>query len=388
MKKYFLGLSVAAFLAGCAGQQQEKGEFKIDGHFKNMPLGSVVLEELTLDNVKVVDSTNIKDASGSFTFKGMVPEQGLYRIRFTNGKFILLSLDAGDMKLEGDLDNLENIKVDGSEPTQELQQFLADISKQSVKLTEEMRQLDSLHQIKTPDSILQPKIQDFQRREKEFETSFFITADKTKYPANAVFAISQVRNGQEIIAHKQVLTNMEKRFPKNTLVKSMVDRISQLEKGMGSDSTGAANGGEEASIAVKVNESPANFTLPDPSGKQVSLSSFRGKFVLVDFWASWCGPCRGENPNVVKAYQTYKDKNFTVLGVSLDKSKDAWVAAIKQDGLNWTQVSDLKFWESAVVNMYGINAIPSNFLLDPQGKVIGVNLRGPELEAKLKQVLK
>ncbi|WP_436491467.1 redoxin domain-containing protein [Chitinophaga sp. ARDCPP14] len=386
MKKYLLWISAAAFLAGCAGQT-EKGEFKIDGHLNNLPLGPVLLEELTLDNVKVVDSTNVKDASGKFTLKGMVAEQGLYRVRFENGKFILLALDAGDMKIDGDIDKLEDVKISGSEPTAELQQFMSDISKQSIALTEEMRSLDSLHTI-LPDSAFQSKVAAFQKKEKDFENGFFLMADKTKNPATAVFAISQVRSGEEIVAHKQVITNLATRFPKNTLVKSMTDKILELEKNQGAGAAGGdAAGGEEPS-AVKVGQVAPDFSLPDPSGKMISLSSFRGKYVLVDFWASWCGPCRQENPNVVKAYQQYKGKNFTILGVSLDKTKDKWQEAIKADGLAWNHVSDLKFWDSAVVPLYGLNAIPTNFLLDPQGKVIASNLRGPALEAKLQEVLK
>lgn len=132
------------------------------------------------------------------------------------------------------------------------------------------------------------------------------------------------------------------------------------------------------------------FTLPDVNGKEVKLSSFKGKFVLVDFWASWCKPCRLENPNVVKAFQQFRNKNFTILGVSLDKpgEKDKWLQAIRDDKLDWTHVSDLKFWNSEVVPLYHIDGIPYNVLVDPEGKIIAESLRGSALEAKLSEVLK
>jgi peroxiredoxin len=132
-----------------------------------------------------------------------------------------------------------------------------------------------------------------------------------------------------------------------------------------------------------------DFSQADVNGVPVKLSSFRGKYVLIDFWASWCGPCREENPNVVKAYNKYKEKNFTILGVSLDKmeGKDNWLSAIKSDGLSWTQVSDLKFWNNEVAALYKVTAIPSNFLIDPNGKIVAKDLRGDDLENKLKQLL-
>ena len=132
-----------------------------------------------------------------------------------------------------------------------------------------------------------------------------------------------------------------------------------------------------------------DFTQNDVNGVPVKLSSFRGKYVLLDFWASWCGPCRQENPNVVKAYNRYKGKNFTILSVSLDKAdgKNNWLAAIRNDGLTWTQVSDLKFWDNAAAQLYYITSIPSNFLIDPNGKIIGHDLRGEDLDNKLEEVL-
>ena len=222
----------------------------------------------------------------------------------------------------------------------------------------------------------------FEKKEQHYKQYFLDAAQKSKHPVPAVFAVNLVgfRDAEDMLSHKKELEDIIKRFPNNAMVKDMQTFLTDVQK---EKTQGAAEG-----PASFVGKDAPDFSVPDPSGKNISLSSFKGKYVLVDFWASWCGPCREENPNVVKAFMKYKNKNFTILGVSLDKTKDAWLKAIADDGLNWSHVSDLKGWESAVVPLYGISGIPTNILIDPQGKVVAANLRGSGLESKLSEVLK
>jgi len=139
---------------------------------------------------------------------------------------------------------------------------------------------------------------------------------------------------------------------------------------------------------VVVGQPAPDFTQNDTSGHPVKLSSFRGKYVLLDFWASWCGPCREDNPNVVKAYHKYHDRGFEILSVSLDQQEKAWKKAIRDDKLDWTHVSDLKYWNNALVKLYGVQGVPQNFLIDPQGRIVARSLRGEDLDKKLGEIYK
>ncbi|TLU98038.1 TlpA disulfide reductase family protein [Dyadobacter luticola] len=167
---------------------------------------------------------------------------------------------------------------------------------------------------------------------------------------------------------KKLADNFGKVDPIPTLAKSYIGQIKRI-------------------AGLAVGEMAPDFTLTSPEGKPVALSSLRGKFVLIDFWASWCGPCRMENPNVVRMYDKFKDKGFDIYGVSLDDNEKAWKTAISRDNLKWQHGSELKKWNSGVAQTYGVNAIPATFLLDKDGKIIAKNLRGPDLESKLTELL-
>jgi len=365
-------------ISGLSACTSNSNRFTIIGNIANMPVRTVVLEQLNNDVITIIDSERTKQ-DGHFELSGIAPEPGLYRLHFHPGKFILLSIDKGNIKIDGDWNALENYTVTGSVASQSLKDFVGSIREHLRDFNSMSIVLDTL-QARGNDSILAAAKKDFEDMRLRFTQFVEHYADTTAYEANAIFAVRILNPASEKNYMTAFTQSLDRRFPNAKMSKDFTEY--------------------RARSAVKQNQPPPpppavgngvtapNVSLPDLNGTVVSLASFRGKYVLLDFWASWCHPCRMENPNVVAAWEKYKNKNFAIFGVSLDNNKDAWQKAIKDDGLTWTQVSDLRGWSSAAASAYNIQSIPSNVLIDPNGKIIGRDLRGDDLEEKLAQVLK
>jgi len=376
MKNLFLFLfSSVLFFTSVHAQDSKRpsaemgkaGGFVISGNVQG--LGDEEVNLLDARSGQVITKTTAK--GGAFTIKGSVPEPSPCTLVFGKMKTdakgqqsVFLFLENTPVKISGSKADLKNLKVEGSASQKEFALFQQTFTPIFNSLNTVVTQINNASEDKKP-ALMTQYNETLQRLQSEVEK--FISPRRSSYVS--LFVVSATMQAAENIIDVEKRFNLLGDNLKNTVAgKEIASYISYAKVGaIGTDAL--------------------EFTQNDVNDKPVSLSSFRGKYVLVDFWASWCRPCRAENPNVVKVYNKFKDKNFTVLGVSLDQQKGAWTQAISKDGLTWTHVSDLQFWNNAVAQLYHVQSIPQNFLVDPKGKIVAKDLRGEDLEKKLCEYL-
>ncbi len=381
MNKLFIVLSFLFLLVGCK-TKEDNGAFTLSGNIKNLSNQNVYLEELYFSDQapQVLDTAQVKD--GKFELTTIAKEQGFYRLRFETAKMgyvfinddkeISFIADANDTTLAGPTFN--------TEANNSLKSFLTEMdnTRKSYLATEAtFKQIPAGVQNDSMRIVIGGKLTTI---DTSFRNYIIHTLDTASSPVLAMFVMGYTQ-GTEPAKLNGTIARLQKDFPTHTGLQALLIRYKEA-------TTPKAVGTESQKGNAAPGMMAPDFTMNDTEGKPFSLASLKGKYVLIDFWASWCGPCRQENPNVVAAYNKYKNKNFTILGVSLDEDKAAWLAAIKKDNLTWKHVSELKGWDTKVTSLYNFDAIPFNVLIDPSGKVIANNLREDVLLNTLAETLK
>ena len=385
MKRILTALVLVLILFSCK-TDSGKGKFNLTGELKGADEKKIYLEELFFSDKapEVLDTGVVKN--GKFEVTAIGKEEGLYRLRVENSENTYLFINDGQtISFTGDItnNNLDGFSFSGS-ANGSIKNSMRHIDSVGKLMSSKGQLLNTL--IKSGaaanDSLVMVLNNEYNAITESFNNYCFAFADTAKSPIASLFVVTMAQ--VDVSKFEQPLASLAKRFPAHkgiatfsAFIKSRIAEQNTAQTTTPSPQTRP----EAGSIAPEI-------TMNDVNGKSFSLSQLRGKYVLVDFWASWCGPCRDQNPVVVAAYEQFKDKNFTVLGVSLDENKDAWTEAITEDKLTWQQVSDLKRWKSEVVGLYGFDGIPYNVLVDPQGKIIATDLRGNALQNKLAEVLK
>jgi peroxiredoxin len=385
MKKIFFLLLAVILITSC---ESEPEHFTVSGKIKNGNGTKLYFVELQKEQLNYLDSIILND-EGNFRFKGNTDIPKFYAIRTSPKNYLSLIVNPKEqITIHADINNLiSTAKIEGSEDSKKilalrrhLDHTISQIDSiglyyQSIigsrKLTQEVK--DSL--IRLSDSLIAKHKHRTINFIKENSGSLAGLMALYQQVAPRRYVLDPVEDLQYFELVDSVL---QSKYPTAEPVRILSTQVQEAQRQI--------KAREIAMNRIDIGAQAPEIELPDPDGDTTSLSSLKGQFVLVDFWASWCRPCRVENPHLVNVYQKYHSQGFEIFQVSLDKKKSAWTEAIEKDQLNWIHVSDLEYWNSAPAKLYQVQSIPANFLLDKQGKIIAKNLRGEKLDAELSKI--
>ena len=354
------------FFASCGAADETK--FTLSGRIEN----AGQLKTLLLYEGEMLVDSIVLDQNSDFSYEGESPEAALYTLLVGEHPYLLVLQNGEEVELEVNLNEPGNYSISGSETSSKLKELDAlrdKFQQQQAGLQQEFeRRTDGGEETATIQQDLMTKNESYMT---ELSKAVLRFSSENKdnlagfYGMLILYSVDPAAHEEAMISYMETAKG---KFPNNRAVQSIAEHMEEIKP-------------------LGIGQLAPDFGSLTPEGKKVKLSDFRGQYVLLDFWAAWCAPCRDENPNIVEQYHAYKEKGFTVLGVSLDRDRAAWLKAIKDDKLEWTQISDLKMWDSEAGRLYNISAIPASFMIDPDGKIVGKNLRGPALKQFLEKNL-